>query len=297
MASSSQEGAQWIAKCWLVSSLLIGALLAGAVDFLIPGSTMRYLADFTGPWVLLGLVGSLTIALRKETPAAPCRPFPRRRFLKLDHRRRSLARLSGLQQPIRAQQSLALREGDRRAVSLQVDMQTVTPLSDRGSTLASPNMDISVVLPIYNERENLLPLLDEIEGVLAPTGKQYEIIAVDDGSHDGSAELLREAARSEALPARRSSSGATPVSRPRSTPAFALPPATWSSRWTRISRTIRADIPRLHRQARRGVRRGHRLAQGAQGRHVILRKHPVAHRQLHHPQADRHRKSTISAAR
>jgi glycosyltransferase involved in cell wall biosynthesis len=55
-------------------------------------------------------------------------------------------------------------------------------------------MDISVVLPIYNERENLVPLLDEIEGVLSGTGKQYEIIAVDDGSHDGSVEVLRQGA-------------------------------------------------------------------------------------------------------
>ncbi len=48
-------------------------------------------------------------------------------------------------------------------------------------------MDISVVLPIYNERDNLVPLFDEIAAVLAPTGKRFEIIAVDDGSTDGSA--------------------------------------------------------------------------------------------------------------
>jgi len=55
-------------------------------------------------------------------------------------------------------------------------------------------MDISVVLPIYNERENLVPLLDEIEEALDPTGRSYEIIAVDDGSLDGSTALLKKLA-------------------------------------------------------------------------------------------------------
>ena len=54
-------------------------------------------------------------------------------------------------------------------------------------------MDISVVLPIYNEKENLVPLLDELEGVLDATGKDYEVIAVDDGSNDGSVEVLKSA--------------------------------------------------------------------------------------------------------
>ena len=55
-------------------------------------------------------------------------------------------------------------------------------------------MDISVILPIYNEKDNLLPLLDELDGVLASMGKQYEVIAVDDGSSDGSVEILKSAA-------------------------------------------------------------------------------------------------------
>jgi glycosyltransferase involved in cell wall biosynthesis len=55
-------------------------------------------------------------------------------------------------------------------------------------------MDISVVLPIHNERENLVPLIDEIAEVLGPTGKTFEIIAVDDGSKDDSPEILRRLA-------------------------------------------------------------------------------------------------------
>jgi glycosyltransferase involved in cell wall biosynthesis len=55
-------------------------------------------------------------------------------------------------------------------------------------------MDISVVLPIYNEKDNLVPLLDELQGVLDATGKEYEVIAVDDGSNDGSVEVLKSVA-------------------------------------------------------------------------------------------------------
>ncbi len=47
---------------------------------------------------------------------------------------------------------------------------------------------VSVVLPVYNERPNLAPLLGEIVSALGP-GSQ-EILAVDDGSSDGSLEEL-----------------------------------------------------------------------------------------------------------
>lgn len=59
-------------------------------------------------------------------------------------------------------------------------------------------MDISVILPVYNERENLAPLLLEIEEALEPTGKAYEIIAVDDGSDDGSTALLKKLTKEHA---------------------------------------------------------------------------------------------------
>ena len=45
-------------------------------------------------------------------------------------------------------------------------------------------MEISVVIPVYNEEDNVEPLIREITGVLAPLGKSYEIVTVDDGSRD-----------------------------------------------------------------------------------------------------------------
>jgi glycosyltransferase involved in cell wall biosynthesis len=50
---------------------------------------------------------------------------------------------------------------------------------------------LSIVAPAYNEADNLEPLVREVVGAVAPLGKRYEIILVDDGSADGSPEVLR----------------------------------------------------------------------------------------------------------
>jgi glycosyltransferase involved in cell wall biosynthesis len=52
--------------------------------------------------------------------------------------------------------------------------------------------DISVVLPVFNEEENLAPLVRQIVGVLCPLSRSYELIFVDDASSDGSYAKLRE---------------------------------------------------------------------------------------------------------
>jgi glycosyltransferase involved in cell wall biosynthesis len=54
--------------------------------------------------------------------------------------------------------------------------------------------DLSLVIPVFNERENLRPLLAEIEAALVPTGRTFEVVVVDDASTDGSTALLRELA-------------------------------------------------------------------------------------------------------
>jgi glycosyltransferase involved in cell wall biosynthesis len=55
-------------------------------------------------------------------------------------------------------------------------------------------IDISVVVPVYNEEENLSVLIPQIAEVLGPLGKTYEMIFVDDGSQDHSRRLLKEMA-------------------------------------------------------------------------------------------------------
>ena len=51
--------------------------------------------------------------------------------------------------------------------------------------------DLSVVFPVYNEEENIPILLDEIASALRGRPWSYEMVAVDDGSNDGSLEVLR----------------------------------------------------------------------------------------------------------
>jgi glycosyltransferase involved in cell wall biosynthesis len=45
-------------------------------------------------------------------------------------------------------------------------------------------MDLSIVIPAYNEEENIEPLVHEINTVMKPLAKSYEIVIVDDGSCD-----------------------------------------------------------------------------------------------------------------
>ena len=52
--------------------------------------------------------------------------------------------------------------------------------------------DLSLVIPFYNERDNLVELAEELEENLSSWEWSYEIILIDDGSQDGSAQLVRE---------------------------------------------------------------------------------------------------------
>ncbi len=56
-------------------------------------------------------------------------------------------------------------------------------------------VDVSVVIPIYNERENIPLLYDQVSRALSELGRSYEILLVDDGSRDGSFEQLVQLAR------------------------------------------------------------------------------------------------------
>lgn len=51
-------------------------------------------------------------------------------------------------------------------------------------------MDLSVVIPMFNESENIDILYEELVDVLDPTGFEFELMFVDDGSTDDSFEKL-----------------------------------------------------------------------------------------------------------
>ena len=50
--------------------------------------------------------------------------------------------------------------------------------------------DLSIVVPVYNEQENIEPLCEKLNAALTAVGRSYEIIIVDDGSTDGSWDKL-----------------------------------------------------------------------------------------------------------
>lgn len=54
-------------------------------------------------------------------------------------------------------------------------------------------MDISVIIPVYNEEGNVRELTSRLSSVLEKTAKSYEIIFIDDGSKDRTFEFLAEA--------------------------------------------------------------------------------------------------------
>jgi len=54
------------------------------------------------------------------------------------------------------------------------------------------NPEISLVIPVYNEEENVVPLYERIVQVLDPAGITFELILVDDGSQDRSLDYIRD---------------------------------------------------------------------------------------------------------
>ena len=56
----------------------------------------------------------------------------------------------------------------------------------------SNNMDLSIVISLYNEEESLRELVSWIESVMKREGYSYEVIMVDDGSTDKSWAIVRE---------------------------------------------------------------------------------------------------------
>lgn len=60
-------------------------------------------------------------------------------------------------------------------------------------------MDLSLVIPVYNEEENLPILFNAVHQALDPLGKSWEVVFVDDGSCDGSLNVLRQLAQDDPL--------------------------------------------------------------------------------------------------
>lgn len=65
-------------------------------------------------------------------------------------------------------------------------------MADSSSTINPPRL--SVVLPVFEEADYIGGLLDDLVGFLENQGDSFELVAVDDGSSDGTLDALKEAA-------------------------------------------------------------------------------------------------------
>ena len=54
------------------------------------------------------------------------------------------------------------------------------------------SLDLSIVIPLLNEEESLRPLFQKIENAVGILGLSFEVIFIDDGSTDGSVDVLKE---------------------------------------------------------------------------------------------------------
>jgi len=59
------------------------------------------------------------------------------------------------------------------------------------------SVDLSVIVPLYNEEESVGPLHEAIVGAVDPLGMEYEILFVDDGSRDATFRKASELARTD----------------------------------------------------------------------------------------------------
>ena len=63
-------------------------------------------------------------------------------------------------------------------------------MSNRPHDILHPELELSIVIPIYNEEGNIDRLHSELTAALVASGRDYEVIAINDGSQDGSYDLL-----------------------------------------------------------------------------------------------------------
>src|SRR5947209_3107115 len=90
------------------------------------------------------------------------------------------------------------REGavtlDRQLAAMSAPPGTPSSYADltRGRAAADGprGTELSVVIPLYNEEENIEPLYEALTATLSALGRSYEIVAVDDGSTDGTYTVL-----------------------------------------------------------------------------------------------------------
>ena len=111
---------------------------------------------------------------------------------------------------------------------------------------------ISVVITVYNEQDNIMPLANALYTVLDAQAYDYEIIFVDDGSVDNTYKILRRA-QTEICNLTIIRLKKTSVRHPPFLPASPTPQVTISSAWTVICKTIPKIFPNCSKQSRENM--------------------------------------------
>ena len=75
-----------------------------------------------------------------------------------------------------------------------VEGRSLSALADLGSGRVP---ELSVIVPIYDEQDSIHPLHQQLRSALDSLGRSYEVVFVDDGSTDESAQRLRDIAESD----------------------------------------------------------------------------------------------------
>jgi dolichol-phosphate mannosyltransferase len=71
------------------------------------------------------------------------------------------------------------------------EFKSLDGMLDARALAIAPSIDLSVILPIFEEEQSIGPLFAKLMPILASTGSSFEVLAVNDGSRDGSAAALR----------------------------------------------------------------------------------------------------------
>ncbi|NPA12583.1 MAG: glycosyltransferase family 2 protein [Aquificae bacterium] len=85
----------------------------------------------------------------------------------------------------------------RETTKKRTTRKETTKAKQQAQEKQEKKVDVSIVIPIYNEEENLPILYEKLKEVLDKLGKEYEIIFVNDGSTDKSWEIIKEFAEKD----------------------------------------------------------------------------------------------------
>jgi cellulose synthase/poly-beta-1,6-N-acetylglucosamine synthase-like glycosyltransferase len=68
-------------------------------------------------------------------------------------------------------------------------------MDDRSGANSQVSWSVSLVIPAYNEEAGIRQAIEEADNALATLASDYEVLVVDDGSHDGTAAIVGDAAQ------------------------------------------------------------------------------------------------------